>query len=202
MLEDEDNAEFDALALFAALDAQREERGLSWSGVAREIWELSAELNARRRDHPISPPTLTGMAKRGDISCQHALFMPRWLGRSPESFLRGGDDRRRRPAYCSFCHLHDVGDADHPVAAAPRRGLRLRRRLVKVGRSHDSDQQPRRSPGPSANLGGSTSSSTARESCTRACRRRTARGMGPDDRDQRGRCRQRDPARVAPSDRR
>jgi hypothetical protein len=78
-----------SLCLFAALDAQRQERGLSWSGVAREIWELSAELNARRRDHPIRPSTLTGMAKRGDISCQHALFMLRWLGRSPESFLRG-----------------------------------------------------------------------------------------------------------------
>lgn len=86
---DEEKAEFDPLALFAALDAQREERGLSWPGVARQIWELSAELNARRRDHPISPATLTGMAKRGAVSCQHALFMLRWLDRSPESFLRG-----------------------------------------------------------------------------------------------------------------
>jgi hypothetical protein len=108
MREDRETAEFDALALFAALDAHREERGLSWSGVAREIWESSSELNARRGDHPISPATLTGMAKRGDISCQHALFMLRWLGCSPESFLRGattvggsalpdaGPDRRLR----------------------------------------------------------------------------------------------------------
>jgi hypothetical protein len=29
------------------------------------------------------------MAERGGVSCQHALFMLRWLGRSPESFLRG-----------------------------------------------------------------------------------------------------------------
>ena len=89
MPEPEQKSEFDVSALFAALDAQREERGLSWSGVAREIWELSAELNGRRRDHPISPATLTGMAERGGVSCQHALFMLRWLGRSPESFLRG-----------------------------------------------------------------------------------------------------------------
>jgi len=74
MPEPEQKSEFDVSALFAALDAQREERGLSWSGVAREIWELSAELNARRRDHPISPATLTGMAERGGVSCQHALF--------------------------------------------------------------------------------------------------------------------------------
>jgi hypothetical protein len=108
MLQCEAKAEFDTLALFAALDAQREERGLSWPGVARAIWELSSELNARRGDHPISPATLTGMTKRGDVSCQHALFMLRWLDRPPESFLRGattvapgdlpaaGPDRRLR----------------------------------------------------------------------------------------------------------
>ena len=30
---------------------------------------------------------LTGIAKRGDTTCQHALFILRWLGRTPESFL-------------------------------------------------------------------------------------------------------------------
>jgi hypothetical protein len=83
--------EFDTRELFEALDAQRMERGLSWRGVADELWNLSAELNARRRDHPISPATLTGMEKRGFTSCQHALFMLRWLGRAPESFLEGAE---------------------------------------------------------------------------------------------------------------
>jgi hypothetical protein len=83
--------DFDARALFEALDAQRIDRGLTWRGVADELWNQSAHLNARRRDHPISPATLTGMAKRGSTSCQHALFMLRWLGRTPESFLPGGD---------------------------------------------------------------------------------------------------------------
>jgi hypothetical protein len=81
--------EFDGLALFTALDTQREQRGLSWPKVARHIWELSADLNARRGDHPISPATIIGVGKRGDTSCQHALFMLRWLDRSPESFLTG-----------------------------------------------------------------------------------------------------------------
>jgi hypothetical protein len=100
--------DFDGMALFNALDAQREQRGLSWPKVAAEIWDMSAELNARRRDHPISSATITGIAKRGNTSCQHALFMLRWLDRSPESFLRGsafvtagalpaaGPDRRLR----------------------------------------------------------------------------------------------------------
>jgi hypothetical protein len=79
--------DFDGLALFQALDAQRTARGLSWRQVADEIWALSAELNDRRRDHPISPSTITNIAKRRATSCQHALFFLRWLGRTPESFL-------------------------------------------------------------------------------------------------------------------
>ncbi len=79
--------DFDAFAMYEAMDTRRLERGLSWRQVANQIWDQSAELNRRRNDHPISPATLTGIAKRGDTTCQHALFMLRWLGRSPESFL-------------------------------------------------------------------------------------------------------------------
>jgi hypothetical protein len=87
---------FDIGALYSALDGKRTELGLSWQGVAHQLWELSSDLNDRRRDHPISPTTLTNMAKNPRTSCQHALFMLRWLGRSPESFLVGvtGDDAR------------------------------------------------------------------------------------------------------------
>ena len=88
---------FDAAALYSALDDRRLELGLSWRGVADEIWQMSAELNARRRDHPISPSTLTSIATRSATSCQHVLFMLRWLGRNPESFLSAdgyGDDPR------------------------------------------------------------------------------------------------------------
>ena len=76
---------FDAQALYRALEAQRAERELTWPGVARELWEMSAELNeSRSKDHPIAASTLTNVAERGDTSCQHALFMLRWLGRDPE----------------------------------------------------------------------------------------------------------------------
>jgi hypothetical protein len=50
---------FDGAALHAALDARRVELGLSWRQVADGLWLLSSELNPRRRDHPISPSTLT-----------------------------------------------------------------------------------------------------------------------------------------------
>jgi hypothetical protein len=87
---------FDAGALYRALDARRTELGLSWKGVADQIWGMSADLNDRRRDHPISPSTLTAMASKPRATCQHALFMLRWLGRTPESFLQGaGEDDAR-----------------------------------------------------------------------------------------------------------
>jgi|SRR5215471_821400 len=79
--------DFDAVAMYDAMDRQRIERGLSWRQVLDQIWELSADLNERRNSHPISPSTITGIAKRGDTTCQHALFFLRWLGRTPESFL-------------------------------------------------------------------------------------------------------------------
>jgi hypothetical protein len=85
---------FDAAALYRALDGRRQELGLGWAGVARQMWDLSSELNDRRHDHPISPSTLANMGRTPRTSCQHALFMLRWLGRSPESFLEGatGDE--------------------------------------------------------------------------------------------------------------
>lgn len=89
---------FDGSALYSALDARRVERGLTWKQMADELWQLSSELNDRRpRDHPISPSTLTKLATAPRTTCQHALFMLRWLDRTPESFLSGnldGDDPR------------------------------------------------------------------------------------------------------------
>jgi hypothetical protein len=85
--------DFDAMALYGALDEQRTAQHLTWTGVAREIWGLSSVLNDQRSDHPISPSTISNMARRANISCQHALFMLRWLERTPESFLTGPDVR-------------------------------------------------------------------------------------------------------------
>lgn len=84
-------AGFDTAGLFAALDARRQELGLSWKGLADDIWDLSAGLNARRDDHPIAPATLRWTDDRGGVSCQHALFMLRWLGKSPEDFYDGAE---------------------------------------------------------------------------------------------------------------
>ena len=97
--------EFDARALYAALDAKRRAQGLSWPGAAAAIWDMAPALNAAREarglpNHPISPSTLQSLGKRGNTSCQHALFFLRWLDRTPESFLAGAaiDDGEPLPA--------------------------------------------------------------------------------------------------------
>jgi len=82
--------DFDVKGMYSAMDTQRIERALSWRQVAVELWEQSSLLNELRDDHPISASTLTGIAKRGDCTCQHALFILRWLGRTPESFCGRG----------------------------------------------------------------------------------------------------------------
>ena len=69
-------AELALAALHEALDAQRQSRGLSWARVEREIG--------------VSAATLRGMRERGTAEGDGVLQALRWLGRSPESFLRDG----------------------------------------------------------------------------------------------------------------
>ena len=89
--------EFDTAALLVALDEKRQEEGLSWKNATWAIWETSSALNLQRGDHPISPSTITWMAKHHDTSCQHALFMLRWLLKTPEEFLHGGPGVYQKP---------------------------------------------------------------------------------------------------------
>ncbi|HEX8806224.1 MAG TPA: hypothetical protein VF741_04705 [Candidatus Aquilonibacter sp.] len=77
---------FDARAFFAAVEERRVQEQLSWRALAQEIWEQSCVLNDRRLDHPISPATIRKMGASG-LSCQHALFVLRWLDVPPETFI-------------------------------------------------------------------------------------------------------------------
>jgi hypothetical protein len=119
-------ADFDFDAFFGALDAERRARGLGWYELADELWEQSAELNARRDDHPLCGGAVSRQGARGETSCQYALFMLRWLGRAPEDFLSG-------PAM-------DVGDTRLP-AAGP--GHRLRWDLAQVHTALNARRQER-----------------------------------------------------------
>lgn len=78
---------FDNQAFFNAVDARRRELGLSWPALARVIWDQSHVLNELRNDHPIAVDTIRKMGDRGGVSCQHALFLLRWLKAPPETFI-------------------------------------------------------------------------------------------------------------------
>jgi len=82
-----ESTRFDPGAFYAAVDARRREQQLSWPALATAIWEQSHQLNAQRDDHPISPATIRKLADGSALSCQHALFLLRWLEVPPETFI-------------------------------------------------------------------------------------------------------------------
>jgi hypothetical protein len=99
---------FDFGALIGALDAQRTDRGLGWTALADELWEQSADLNARLADHSLCPGALVRhVTRRGAMSCQYALIILRWIRRAPEDFLTGP--------------VVDVGDVRLPEAGPDSR---------------------------------------------------------------------------------
>jgi hypothetical protein len=77
-------SEFSLKALFAALDAERQARGLSWARMMREMRHSERPL-----PHPLSQTTVMGRRTKGVAEGDGVLQMLRWLGRSPESFFPG-----------------------------------------------------------------------------------------------------------------
>ncbi len=75
--------DFSLQDLYAALEAQRLARGLSWAQVAREINGPPEEI----RGHALSASTITGTRIRSVAEADGILQMLRWLNRSPESFM-------------------------------------------------------------------------------------------------------------------
>lgn len=98
---------FDGETLIRTLDAQRAQCGLTWSELADELWNQSAELNAQLADHSLCPGALVRTAKRATMTCQYALPILRWIRRAPEEFLSGA--------------VADVGEVRLPEAGPDRR---------------------------------------------------------------------------------
>ena len=65
---------FDPKALFAALDAQRQARGLTWAQVAKETG--------------VSTATLKRTEQGGRLEVDGVIAMVGWLDRTVESFTR------------------------------------------------------------------------------------------------------------------
>lgn len=77
---------FDVAAFYAALDKERQARGLSWAALTRE---LNAVFAHRRDIPPISASTLTGMTMKGGLAGNWVVHTLMWLGRTPEEFAPG-----------------------------------------------------------------------------------------------------------------
>ena len=118
---------FDGGALIRALDAERDDRGLTWNTLADELWQQSADLNARLTDHALCPGALVRTAKRETMSCQYALILLRWIRRAPEDFLVGavvdvGDVRLRRQGQTVACDGISASCMPHLTSTATSAG--------------------------------------------------------------------------------
>src|SRR3954447_4218810 len=119
-------ASFDGEKLIRALDEKRSARGLTWTALAVELWEQSADLNARLGGDALCPGALYRTSLRGTMSCQYALPLLRWIGRPPEDFLLG--------------EAADVGDAG---LTDPGPDRRLRWDLAELHAALDRRRQDR-----------------------------------------------------------
>ena len=64
---------FNAKALYQAMDQQREERGMTWADISREIG--------------ISASTITRTKQGGRMEVDGMLAMVHWLGETVETFV-------------------------------------------------------------------------------------------------------------------
>jgi len=80
-----DYSDFDVASLFKALEAKRTAEGLTEQQMMDAINRVNNQLHLV----PMSLATVKNMLRRNDTTCQHALHLLRWLGRTPESFLKG-----------------------------------------------------------------------------------------------------------------
>lgn len=69
---------FDTAALYVAMDAERQRRGMTWDQAAAEIWPSG----------PWGAKQLAGLARGGRSDVGSALAICGWLGRTIQSFQR------------------------------------------------------------------------------------------------------------------
>jgi hypothetical protein len=80
-------SDFSLPGLYAAMDAVRAARGLSWRDLVREINAPFAHVTSR----PIALSTVTSTRTKAVAEGDGVLQMLRWLQRTPESFVADRD---------------------------------------------------------------------------------------------------------------
>ena len=120
--------EFDLRDLFAALDAERKTRGLSWHGLAAEIGATAGRVAAS---------TLKGLGERSRAEADGVLQVLLWLDRSPESFVAGSRNLARhrlsRPARGKILRWDMVATHAAMDAARIARGITWQQVADEIG---------------------------------------------------------------------
>jgi hypothetical protein len=78
--------DFSLVDLYAALEAERSARGITWREAMREI-----NVVGRWHVHPLSHSTVRSLRTKAVAEGDGILQLLRWLKRTPESFMRGCD---------------------------------------------------------------------------------------------------------------
>ena len=81
------STDFSLAALYAAIDAQRRARGLTWQEAVREISGRSGSVPRRS----ISRSTVANLRNGSTAEGDGVLQMLRWLKRAPEDFVMGSE---------------------------------------------------------------------------------------------------------------
>lgn len=79
-------ADFNLRALYDAIEAERQQRGLSWAQTMRAISRFVGRVPGTRA---VSRSTVEGLRTRAVAEADGVLQMLRWLQRTPESFVPG-----------------------------------------------------------------------------------------------------------------
>lgn len=90
------SGDFSLRALYAALDAERQARGISWAQATREMNGKTERASVRGLvAHALSPSTVKGTSTRSVMEADGILAMLRWLDRTPESFVPGHSESKQ-----------------------------------------------------------------------------------------------------------
>jgi hypothetical protein len=126
------STDFSLGALYAAIDAQRESRGLNWEQAVREINRASQRVPVR----PISRSTVTGLRTKAVAEGDGVLQMLVWLNRTPESFVPGHEEPPGEDATLPRVEPYQILRFDAKAIYSALEAERVKRRMswIQVAR--------------------------------------------------------------------
>lgn len=118
---------FDLGALFAAIDSERQRRGLTWTALDREV--------------PVSVSTIRRFEHADDAEADGVLVTIRWLNTAPEDYVAGSTRRALLPQADGFVRvdMERVASVRGGRRSGPPRTRTTIQNLVRIA---DRSSQP------------------------------------------------------------